>query len=331
MADIEYKSNPQLPFIKPNWKGNPHNGKRFFDPNKRFESKFKSFLKWRIEGNSKAKEKKHEIWRLQVQKDKRFLESKEDCIVWLGHATFYLRLGGITMLTDPIFYRISGVVSRLSSLPCDVKDLKNIDYVLLSHGHRDHCDQRSLKELARKNEFEMLTSLNMKKQVGTWLPKTSIQEAGWFQTYLIKDKKLRITFLPAQHWSNRFMWDLNEILWGSFMIEFDGKKLYFGGDSAYCDYPKEIANLFKEVDYAIIGVGAYTPDYMMQDVHTNPYEALKITEDLNAKNFIPMHYGTFDLADEPLGEPYRILSQLAAGKKINTKIHLLDVGEMLLV
>ena len=81
----------------------------------------------------------------------------------------------------------------------------------------------------------------------------------------------------------------------------------------------------------MIGVGAYHPPMMMKDVHTNPYEAVQIFHDLKAKTFIPMHYGTFDLADEPLGEPYRILKQLEKEKKINGELKLADVGEVIFI
>ena len=125
------------------------------------------------------------------------------------------------------------------------------------------------------------------------------------------------------------MTDINKTLYGSFMIEADGLNIFFNGDSGYCSYPKQIGELFPNIDIAMIGVGAYHPPVMMKDVHTNPYEAVQIFHDLKAKTFIPMHYGTFDLADEPLGEPYRILKQLQAEKKINGELKLLDVGEML--
>jgi L-ascorbate metabolism protein UlaG (beta-lactamase superfamily) len=327
---MEYFKNEKLKTILKDWKGNPHTGKRFIDPHKKFGGSFSKVWRWKVvEGNAKAKEKKHEVWRLEVIKNKQFLETKEDCIVWLGHASFFIRINGIQLITDPVFYRISGVVPRYSSLPCEVKDFKNIDYVLLSHGHRDHCDQKSLQELAKHNNFELLTSLNLGKFVSKWLLKTNYQEAGWFQEYNLSANDLTITYLPAQHWSNRYPWDLNEMLWGSFMIQSKGKTIYFGGDSGYSNYPKQIAELFPSIDFAMIGVGAYTPDYMMQEVHTNPYEAVQVIHDLKSKNFIPMHYGTFDLADEPLGEPHRILSKLESENKINASLKLVAVGEMI--
>ena len=181
MANIQYLKNDKLDIILDGWKGNPHTGKRFFDPNKAWSGSFAKVLKWQTSPKPKAKEKKADTWRLTTVKDKEFLKSKEDCIVWLGHASFYMRLNGVQIITDPVFYNLSGVVKRHSEMPCDVADFKDIDYVLLSHGHRDHCDSRSLKELYVNNKFELLTGLNIGKMVEKWLPGVRYQEAGWYR------------------------------------------------------------------------------------------------------------------------------------------------------
>ncbi len=329
MADIQYLKNDKLDIILDGWKGNPHTGKRFFDPNKAWSGSFAKVWKWQTSPKPRAKEKKADTWRLTTVKDKAFLNSKDDCIVWLGHASFFIRANGVQIITDPVFYNLSGVVKRYSEMPCDVADFKNIDYVLLSHGHRDHCDSRSLKEPYDNNKFEPLTGLNIGKLVAGWLPGLKYQEAGWYQQYAGLKGGLKIYYLPSQHWSNRYPWDTNETLWGSMMIKTDKNHIFFGGDSGYCDYPKQIATLFPSIDVAMIGVGAYTPDYMMHDVHTNPIEAVQIIHDLKAANFIPMHYGTYDLADEPMGEPERMLVSLNSNSKISANLLISSVGETL--
>lgn len=331
MADIVYRNNPKLKTILPDWKGNPVVSGRYIDPNKRFTGSFFKAIKWQLSKKEKRDEKRADTWRLAVRKGNDFLNIKDNCIVWLGHATFYMQLNGVRIITDPLFGRISGVVPRRSDLPCLPNELKNIDYVLLSHAHRDHCDSTSLKQLAANNKFTLLTSLGTGQMVANWIDDLHFQEAGWYQQYELKEHNLRITYLPAQHWSNRFGWDTNRFLWGSFMIEADGLCIYFGGDSGYCNYPKQIAELFPNIDIAMIGVGAYTPSFMMKDVHTDPYEGVQMFHDLKAKALIPMHYGTFDLADEPLGEPYRVLKQLESKGKINGTLRMPDVGECLTI
>jgi L-ascorbate metabolism protein UlaG (beta-lactamase superfamily) len=328
MADIQYLKNDKLDIILDGWRGNPHSGKRFFDPNKAWSGSFSKVWKWQTSPKPRAAEKKADTWRLGTVKDKKFLKSKDDCIVWLGHASFYMRLNGVQIITDPVFYNLSGIVRRHSDMPCDVADFRDIDYVLLSHGHRDHCDTKSLKELYANNKFELLTGLNDGRLVSGWLQGLKYQEAGWWQQYAGLKGGLKIYYLPAQHWSNRYPWDTNETLWGSMMIETGARHIFFGGDSGYCEYPKQIASLFPSIDIAMIGVGAYTPAYMMRDVHTDPTEAVQVIHDLGAGTFLPMHYGTFDLADEPMGEPERILTALDRDARIDADLRISEPGEM---
>ena len=329
MAKINFVSNHQLKTILPGWKGTPMISGRFIDPGKRFSGSFMKFLRWQFSKKEKKQEKKNDTWRLKVHNGNDFLNTKDNCIVWLGHASFFIQINGVRIITDPIFGKISGIVPRYAELPCSTNEFTNIDYVLLSHAHRDHCDETSLKKLAAKNNFTLLTSLETGKVVESWISELKYQEAGWFQQYSLPNTNLKITYLPTQHWSNRYGWDTNRFLWGAFMIEADGINIYFGGDSGYCEYPKEIAKIFPNIDISIIGVGAYTPSFMMQDVHTNPQEAVQMFHDLKAKTMIPMHYGTFDLADEPLGEPYKLLSEMEKNKQINGTLRLLDVGELM--
>ncbi len=328
---VSYINNPSLKTILPGWQGNPFAKGRFFDPEKRFSGSFKKFLQWRLSRNEKAEAKRTEKWKLNVRKGNEFLHRNQNMMVWLGHASFFLQLNGTRILIDPLFGRISGVVPRLAEMPCGIEHFTNIHYVLVSHAHRDHCDKGTLKKLAASNNFTLLTSLGTGKLVSGWISGLAYQEAGWYQQFNLPEKNLRITFLPTQHWSNRFITDINQTLWGSFMIEADGLNIFFNGDSGYCHYPKQIAELFPSIDIAMIGVGAYHPPLMMKDVHTNPHEALQIFHDLKAKTLIPMHYGTFDLADEPLGEPYRTLKQLDAAKQVNGSLRMLDVGEMMML
>jgi L-ascorbate metabolism protein UlaG (beta-lactamase superfamily) len=329
MSKINYIKNEELKTILPDWPGNLYINNRFVDPNKRFSTSFKNFLRWQFSKNEKKALKKNDTWRLPTIKGNEFLHRTDNCIVWLGHASFFIQLNGVRLMTDPVFGRISGVVPRYSEMPCLPSDFNNIDYVLLSHAHRDHCDKSSLQQLAAHNNFELLTGLKNSSIVQPWVKGLSTQEAGWYQQYNLPQANLKITFLPTQHWSNRYGWDTNVTLWGSFMVEADGLNIFFGGDSGYSNYTKQIGELFPNIDIAMIGVGAYTPDYMMQNVHTNPQEAVQAFHDLCAKILIPMHYGTFDLADEPLSEPYHLLKKMEQNKSINGALRLLQVGEVM--
>jgi Predicted Zn-dependent hydrolases of the beta-lactamase fold len=115
------------------------------------------------------------------------------------------------------------------------------------------------------------------------------------------------------------------------MIEANGLTIFFNGDSGYCNCPKQIGELFPNIDIAIISIGAYHSPMMMKNLHTNPYEAVQIFNDLKAKSFVPMHYGTFDLVDEPMGEPLRILLANEADGGINGQLLAIIPGDELLL
>lgn len=329
MAEISFVSNPALKTILSGWRGNPVIKGRFIDPQKKFSGSFKKFLKWKTAANVKATEKKNDTWRLSVQKGNDFLKRTDNLLTWLGHASFFIQLNDQRILIDPVFGKISGIVPRFSEMPCAVNEFVDIDYVLVSHAHRDHCDKKTLQQLFAQNpRAVLLAPIHTGRLVSSWVRGLSYQEAGWYQQFSLTEKNLQITLLPTQHWSNRYLTDINKTLYGSFMIEANGLNIFFNSDSGYCSYPQQIANLFPHIDIALIGVGAYHPPLMMKDVHTNPHEAVQIFKDLKAKTFIPMHYGTFDLADEPMGEPFRILQQLKTDGTIKDELRMAAVGEV---
>ncbi|MFN8277059.1 MAG: MBL fold metallo-hydrolase [Chitinophagales bacterium] len=325
---LQYLSNPNLPFIIANWKGNPYK-QRFFDPKHPFGQDFRAFLKWQFSRNPQKKEKQESTWRLTTDHSKSFLQTSQNGLTWLGHASFHIRYNGVQILIDPVFYPISGVVRRHSELPCAVREFNDINYVLLSHFHRDHCDRRSLSDLSRNNALAFITSLGGSKVIRPWFPAADLTEMGWYQHLTLPGTDIEITHLPTRHWSNRYPWDTNQTLWGSYMIRLGEQFIFFGGDSGYSEYTKEIGRLFPRIDYALIGVGAYSPSYMMQNVHTRPEEAVAAAHDLGAAHFIPMHYGTYDLSDEPMHEPEVILRKMDAANQISSKLKILQPGAFL--
>lgn len=322
---IDYKINTSLKVIRPDWKGNPFIDGEFAN-NGTKDQQITPFdiLKWKISKNPQAKEKKEDKFALKIIENTNFLKSQEDMIVWLGHATFFIRFGGKTIITDPIFYDMP-MINRLAGLPCDVSDLKNIDYILLSHGHRDHFDKKSISALHQNNpNIEALVPL----ELNAYFEKEKIanQQAGWYQKFETS-KDIEVYFMPAKHWNRRGAFDFNKELWGSFVIKANGKTIYFAGDTAYGEHFSEISKLFGSIDYCLMPVGAYKPDYIMKQSHITPHKALKAFGDLKGKIFIPMHYATYDLSDEPLGEPVSVLQS----KSNEHDIRILDIGEQLII
>lgn len=275
-------------------------------------------LKWKM--NIFRRQQKSN-YRLKVVENS--LKSDKDMIVWLGHASFFIQIDGIRLLTDPLFYNLP-FIKRLAKLPCEIEDFKNIDYILLSHAHRDHLDIKSIKKLIELNpNVKFLTPLGMGKVLKKYTH--NIEEAGWFQKYT---SKIEITFLPTYHWSRRGLNDFNRVLWGSFLIKSKKSSIYFSGDSAYGEHFKEIAKIC-DIDIALLSIGAYKPEFIMKHSHLSPTEAIEASNDLKAKTFIPMHYGTYILSDEPLHEPIELIYKNRDKLKANLKE--LNIGEEYLV
>ncbi|HVD97751.1 MAG TPA: MBL fold metallo-hydrolase [Cytophagaceae bacterium] len=320
-----YTSNKVLKTIAKDWQGTPlDQDGLFINPEFPTILSFREIFKYLTTKNPQRSIKKHDPWHISVLKEDGWLNDPEDKIVWLGHASFFIQLAGLRILIDPMFGNLA-VAKRHSQLPVDPKKLSNIDYILISHAHYDHCDKKSIKLLAENNpQAKILCGLNLDKLISKWVS-NSVQTAGWYQQYETKGDLL-ITFVPSRHWANRSLFDINTTLWGGFVIQSGDKCIYFSGDSGYGSHFKEIGKYFSDIDVAMIGAGAYAPTWFMGQHHQDPYKALEAFHAVGAKTFIPFHYGTFDSADEPMGEPEQILTKLNAEGKIST-LKILKLGE----
>ncbi|ABG59519.1 possible Zn-dependent hydrolase [Cytophaga hutchinsonii ATCC 33406] len=327
---VGFTSNPDLATIPLpfEWKGTPLDAKgRFLNHEFTFINSLKALWKWQTMINPQKEEKKKDTWRLACKTDSDFLTSESDCIVWLGHASFFIRLAGITLLIDPVLFDVS-LIKRKCAFPVDPNTLKNIDYILVSHDHRDHCDKKSLELLAKNNPTATyLTGLKVDAVIKKITGSTCIQAAGWYQQYNIVPE-IKITYVPSRHWGRRYLTDTNVRLWGGYVIEAAGKTIYFGGDSGYGSHFADIGKIFPFIDYAMIGIGAYKPEFFMAQSHLSPIDGIKAFEDTKAKYLIPMHYGTFDLADEPLSDPIQVLKKAQQQKQLSGEILYLCVGEI---
>ncbi|WP_242617480.1 MBL fold metallo-hydrolase [Cecembia calidifontis] len=237
------------------------------------------------------------------------LDSSEDYLIWIGHATFLMQIDGKVILTDPMLFD-NIFLKRESPLPFSLEKLPQIDYLLLSHDHRDHLDKKSIQYLIENHpNLKILTGLGMEKTIDSWINGNSIQEAGWFQQYALSDLNLEITYVPSRHWSRRGLWDLNKTLWGGFYIKNGKYSIYFMGDSGNGPHFEDIKNTLGAPDYCLMGIGAFKPEWFMEPVHISPYDAIQVFNKMEGKYFVPMHFGTFDLSDEPRMEPWDILLQ----------------------
>jgi len=326
-SSIEYLYNPDLPFIKENVQGNAFQDGQFKSLGEYKFPNFWDIMKWQMRAKPQRKEKKADNFQLQVVPGTEFLHAEEDMIVWLGHASFFIRLNGVNILIDPCL-RSLPTLKRKVGLPCEIEEIVGLDYILMSHGHRDHFDVPSLKKIIPQNlGVEMLVPLKMGKLLDP-MGMYRYQEAAWWQEYKTDDR-VNIVFLPAKHWNKRGLFDFNDMLWGSFLIESHNQQIFFSGDTAYEGHFKDIQQVLDtEVDVCILPIGAYKPAEIMKHSHTSPEEAIQAFHDLKGKRFIPMHYGTYDLSDEPPGEPIRKLRQAAESSALQGELVELQVGEM---
>lgn len=217
-------------------------------------------------------------------------------ITWIGHSSFLIRANGITILTDPIFGNASFLYKRILPAGLLPHELPPIDVIILSHNHRDHMDEASLLALRHNEQMHILVPHGDK----AWFDKrnfSNVQEFTWWeQTVLSIDrvcKDIRLTFMPAIHWSQRGLFDKNRSLWGSWMLEVGGTCMYFAGDTAYSSHFGAIAQEFPHIDIAFMPIGPCEPRYWMEHVHMSAQQAGQAFLDLKARHFIPMHWGTF--------------------------------------
>ena len=319
--ETTHLNNPTLETIKEGYGGNVlKDGKfenLFYRPN---DKSLWDVLKWRWSDNPLRDIKNAKSdFRYPLIKNNPELKTDKNFIAWLGHATFLIQIDGKQIITDPVLFDIP-MIKRLLPTPIHPKEI-NPDYTLISHGHYDHLDIQTLEHFPNTTA---LVPLKFSKLIDSISESMEIQEAGWFQKYSINES-FEIYLLPAHHWHSRYGIDRDEILWGSFLIKANGVTIYFAGDTAYSKHFKAINEVFGEIDYALMPVGAYNPRWFMKESHIDPQDSIQAFKELGAKHFIPMHYGTYDLTDEPYDEPIELLKTLG----IDIDYTILDIGGVL--
>ncbi|MFD5875625.1 MBL fold metallo-hydrolase [Streptomyces sp. NPDC060322] len=221
-------------------------------------------------------------------------------VTWAGHASWIVRIGGLTVLTDPVWSRrILGTPARITPVGVPWEELPRVDAVLISHNHYDHLDAPTLRRLPRN------TPLLVPAGLGRWCRRrrfTCVTELDWWES--VELGGVRFDFVPSHHWSKRTLLDTCRSLWGGWVLgDARGRRLYFAGDTGYGHWFEEIGRRYPGLDLAILPIGAYEPRWWLSDVHTDPEEAVQAYEDLGARAMAPMHWATFVLSAEPVLEP----------------------------
>ena len=268
-------------------------------------------IKWSYSTFNKEKKKldmtvpgDHVLKKEDVLKE---LASKQngDYIGWIGHATFLIKLGKTTVITDPVFSKNAGPLifgpKRYVEPALSLSEIPKINLFLLTHNHYDHQDMGTIRKFPYK-DAKVIAPLKL----GKYFTKNNfknVNELDWYQT--IEKNNLKITMLPAVHWSKRSLTDTNKTLWGNFLIEHKNKKILFACDTGYGEIYKELGERYGPIDLTMINIGAYNfkPMFDKTIYHTTPEEALNVAQDLKSKKVLGMHWGTFVLSLEPIMEP----------------------------
>jgi L-ascorbate metabolism protein UlaG (beta-lactamase superfamily) len=241
---------------------------------------------------------------------------------WIGHSSALLQVAGANLLLDPVFSATASpfryIGPRRHQPPgLTLEELPHVDAVLLSHNHYDHLDRRSVRAVAAQQGgapryfvprgTERWFARNLPRVRGT-LP--HIDGVDWDATRTVEAPcgPLTLHFLPVQHWSSRTGFDRNASLWGSWAVLHADFRFWYSGDLGYSHEPRRIGDRLGPFDAAAIAIGAYEPRWFMRSQHVNPEEAVQVMLDVQARQAIGVHWGTFALTDEPLDQPPRDLA-----------------------
>ncbi|MEV0195433.1 MBL fold metallo-hydrolase [Nonomuraea sp. NPDC050691] len=223
-------------------------------------------------------------------------EAGRTMVTWVGHSTFVVQIGGLTILTDPVWSRkIPGVRGRLTPPGVAWSDLPKIDAVVISHNHYDHLDAPTVRRLPRD------TPMFVPARLAAWFDRrgfTDVTELDWWESAAVGG--VTLDFVPAHHWSRRGVFDTCRTLWGGWVI---GRSVYFAGDTGYGERLAQIGERYQGLDLALMPVGGYDPHWFAKAAHVNPAEAVRGCLDVGARRMATMHWGTFVLSSEPLLAP----------------------------
>lgn len=246
-------------------------------------------------------------------------------ITWVGHATCVVQIGGVTVLTDPVWSdRLLGLCRRRVAPGVAWEELPRVDAVVISHNHRDHLDEPTITRLPRD------TPIMAPAALAGWFVQRGFEhvtELDWWESTTVGE--VRLDFVPAHHWSQRTASDVCRTLWGGWILTAaDGARVYFAGDTGWGGWFTEIGARYPGIEVAILPIGAYALGRNRSPMHLDPEQAVRACVEVGAPHLMPMHWGTFRLSSEPLHEPIELVrAAWADGGGSEDRLLELAVGE----
>lgn len=294
--------------------GDHFDGTRFFNPGEPATDRtLTQVLRWKLAGGAAR-------WPAHVPVTPARPEARVAGlgITMVGHATLLIQAAGLNILTDPVWSDRASPLSfagpkRVTAPGIAWTDLPPIDAVLLSHNHYDHLDVSTLRRLHATHQPLMVMPLGNDAIVRAAVPDARIAVGDWHDRIKLGDNAAT-TLTRANHWSARGTRDRRMALWAGHFVETGAGSVWFAGDTGYGDGAifRDLRARHGAPDMALIPIGAYAPRWFMAPQHCDPAEAVRIMADTGATKALGIHWGTFQLTDEPRGEPATLLVRALA-------------------
>ncbi len=254
-------------------------------------------------------------------------------VTWMGHSILLIEIDGLRVLIDPVWDTRAAPVNftgpkRFYDSPLPLEDLPPIDVVIVSHDHYDHLGKQTIRKLARHaatNDAQWITSLGVGQLLRTFgVRKEKLAEMDWTESLTVKNQRsgdefqnaeLKITALPACHFSGRALFDRFDTLWSSFVIKGNRHNIYYGADSGLWEGFSEIGQQFGPFDLTMLEIGAFNE--LWKSIHMGPDGAAQAFAKMGATGLLmPIHWGLFSLAPHGWRQPIERITELADSTKI---------------
>ena len=236
-------------------------------------------------------------------------------VTMVNHATVLLQMDSLNILTDPVWSPKVGYEGQLGvrrhrppGIPFD--SLPHIDVVLISHDHYDHMDIPSLRRLQQRYHPRIITGLGNPGYLATQGVRGA-EQLDWWQSAPL-ERGVRVTAVPARHWSGRTLTDRYERLWEGFVIEGAHDTVYFAGDTGLGRMYRELHEHWARFTLALLPVSPFRPRWYMARKHLGPDDAVHVAMETRSAMIIPIHWGTFELGDDGESEAVDTLRAIVA-------------------